>query len=177
MEIWKSIEGTNGRLEVSNRGRVKSNLRDGRILKQQTDNKGYKRVRVTLDGVKRGYKVHRLVATAFVPNPNGLPQVNHIDGNKDNNDVANLEWVSCRDNIKHAYENGLFKSVIEGVQKENAKRMKAIKATNIETGEVTSFRCIADAERLLGTRHITDVLKGKRNSAKGYTFEYQKEVI
>ena len=121
MEIWKSIEGTNGRLEVSNRGRVKSNLRDGRILKQQTDNKGYKRVRVTLDGVKRGYKVHRLVATAFVPNPNGLPQVNHIDGNKDNNDVANLEWVSCRDNIKHAYENGLFESVIEGVQKENAK--------------------------------------------------------
>ena len=110
MEIWKAVEGTNGRLEVSNRGRVKSNLRDGRILKQQTDNKGYKRVRVTLDGVKRGYKVHRLVATAFVPNPNGLPQVNHIDGNKDNNDVAN-------------------------------------------------------------------VLKGKRNSAKGYTFEYQKEVI
>ena len=49
MEIWKAVEGTNGRLEVSNRGRVKSNLRDGRILKQQTDNKGYKRVRVTLD--------------------------------------------------------------------------------------------------------------------------------
>ena len=54
--------------------------------------------------------------------------------------------------------------------------MKVI-TLNIETGEVISFRCIADAERLLGTRHITDVLKGKRNSAKGYTFEYQKEVI
>ena len=91
MEIWKAVEGTNGRLEVSNRGRVKSNLRDGRILKQQTDNKGYKRVRVTLDGVKRGYKVHRLVATAFVPNPNRMPQVNRIHGNKANNNVAKLQ--------------------------------------------------------------------------------------
>lgn len=169
MEIWKSIEGTNGRLEVSNRGRVKSNLRDGRILKQQTDNKGYKRVRVTLDGVKRGYKVHRLVATAFVPNPNGLPQVNHIDGNKDNNNVANLEWVTSSENTIHAIYNGRLAAW--------GNASKPIIATELSTGKTIRYNTISQAERALNTRHITDVLKGKRNSAKGYTFEYQKEVI
>ena len=108
MEIWKEIEGFDGKLLVSNRGRIKSELRNGTILKSQVDAKGYHRVRVTVNRVKRTLKVHREVAKAFIPNPRGLPQVNHIDGNKSNNSVDNLEWVTPSENTRHAVGTGLF---------------------------------------------------------------------
>ena len=153
-------------------GRVRSNLRDGRILKASPDRKGYMRLRVTLDGVKHSYKVHRLVAMAFVPNPEDKPQVNHIDGNKNNNSADNLEWVTNRENARHAIDTGLFDSVIAGSLAENERRKKKIIATNIVTGEVKHYDSIAEAERELKTRHITSVLKGKRSKAAGHTFSY-----
>ena len=86
MEIWKPITGTKGFIEVSNEGRVRSLLRGSpRVLKTQTDNKGYHRLRVTIEREKMSYKVHREVAKAFIPNPDNLPQVNHKDGDKNNN--------------------------------------------------------------------------------------------
>ena len=172
MEYWKEVEGTNGAIEVSTHGRVKSNLRDGRILKATADSKGYLRLRVTLQGVKKSYKVHRLVAQAFIENPEGKAQVNHIDGNKTNNHVENLEWVSNKENARHAISSGLWDSVIKGAKKENENRKKPIIAYSLGTGESLQFESISDAEKTLGTRHITDVLKGKRRQAKGYTFSY-----
>ena len=174
MEHWKVVEGTYGALEVSDLGRVKSNLRDGRILKTVPDKKGYQRLRMTIKREKYSFKLHRLVAEAFVPNPENKPQVNHIDGNKNNNRADNLEWVSNRENAHHAIENGLWDGVFNASLKTNEARKKPIIAVSIKTGERLNFGSIGDAERALGTRHITDVLKGKRRQAKGYVFAYKE---
>lgn len=171
MEIWRPIEGTNGKLEVSNMGRIKSNMRDGRILKTCPDKKGYLRLRVTLDRQKLSFKVHRLVATAFVNNPDHLPQVNHIDGDKCNNRADNLEWVSNKDNAHHAIQSGLWANVFEGSRKENERRKTPVIAIDVLSGNRIRFDSVSDAERTLGTKHITDVIKGKRFQAKGYRFE------
>lgn len=98
-----------GHYWVSNFGRVKNER--GRILKGGFDTKGYPHVCVKLEGVQSTYKVHRLVAIAFIPNPDNLPQVNHIDGNKTNNSVTNLEWCTGEYNLKHKKENGLCSSM------------------------------------------------------------------
>lgn len=173
MEAWKEVPGTNGKIEVSSTGRVRSVLRGKPFeLKTQKDQKGYHRLRVTIDREKKSFKLHRLVAQAFIDNPEGLPQVNHIDGNKDNNHVSNLEWVSNSENARHAIANGLWDSVFQGSQRENNKRKKSVIGTNgIETKE---FESVSDAERYLGSRHVVDVLKGRRDHVKGWSFTYKK---
>ena len=101
-EIWKSIKGYEGHYFVSNLGSVKTNNHYGSgkdaILKPAKDNKGYLRVSLTKDKILKTYKVHRLVALAFIENPNNKPYVNHIDGNRANNHVENLEWVTPSEN-------------------------------------------------------------------------------
>jgi len=77
------------------------------VLKPATDKKGYRRVGLIIDGRLVTRKVHRLIANAFIPNPQGKPQVNHIDGNKSNNHVGNLEWVTQSENKKHSFALGL----------------------------------------------------------------------
>ena len=154
--------------------------RDGRIwnekteryLKAQPNPKGYLVVRITVDKVKHSFKIHREVAKAFIPNPDNKPQVNHIDGNKNNNTVENLEWCTNEENTRHAIKNGLWKNVFKASQTTNEARKKKIKAVNIETKEEITFDSIAEAERYFDSRHITDVLKGKRSHAKGYNFFY-----
>lgn len=171
--MWKTIEGTNGMIEVSDDGQIRSLLRgEPYVLKSNKDAKGYHRINITINRIKIGYKVHREVAKAFIPNPYNLPQVNHKDGNKDNNNVSNLEWVSNQQNAHHAIENGLWKSVFDGAKRENERRKKAVIGI---CGEKTMrFESVADAERYIGSRHISDVLKGKRSHAKGWTFRYEE---
>lgn len=86
-------------------GEIRS--RFGRVIKQRHDGPGYARVELWQNGVGKKYLVHRLLAQAFIPNPDGRPQVNHIDGNKANNSLANLEWVTQSENQLHAYRAGL----------------------------------------------------------------------
>jgi hypothetical protein len=176
MEVWKPIEKTKGLIEVSNEGRVRSLLRGSpRVLKTQTDKKGYHRVRISVEREKVTYKIHREVAKAFLPNPDGLPQVNHKDGNKDNNCADNLEWVTNRENSHHAIENGLWESFFDGAKRENEKRKRPV--VGFFAGEGTSlckrFESVSDAERYVDSRHISDVLKGKRSHVKGWTFRYE----
>ena len=131
-EIWKPIKGFEGLYEVSNLGRIKAlkrkkNCNKGwgwvkeHIMKQTTANSEYYRVPLTnKEHIKKYYLVHRLVAIAFIPNPKELPQVNHIDGNKLNNKVENLEWCTRQENIRHAYKIGLNPSkrkIIEYIDK------------------------------------------------------------
>ena len=84
-------------------------FRDGKELSTSLTNKGYKTHRGTIDKVRKHISIHRAVAILYVPNPNNLPQVNHIDGNKLNNHYTNLEWVTNKENRTHAIENGLMK--------------------------------------------------------------------
>ena len=177
MEIWKPIEITKGFIEVSSEGRVRSLLRGTpRILKAQTDNKGYLRETVTIEGNAITLKVHREVAKAFIPNPNNLPQVNHKDGNKQNNAVDNLEWCTNQENARHAVANGLWNSVFEGARRENERRKKPIIAYRVGGAFPCTryYESIGEAERDIGSKHISAVLKGKRTHAKGWTFQYAK---
>lgn len=175
MEEWRSIVGTKGFIEVSNEGRARSLLTgEPRILKVQPDKKGYLRLRVTIEREKMCFKVHREIAKAFIPNPNRLPQVNHKDGNKSNNCVSNLEWVTNIDNAHHAMANGLWDAVFEASREVHESRKKAIIAYRVDGRYPCTryYESISEVEKAIGSRHICAVLKGKRTHAKGWTFEY-----
>lgn len=109
-EVWKINKNYPNNL-VSNMGRIKTSR--GRILSTRV-HFGYLDCRIiNKDGKRKSPRIHRLVAETFIPNPNNKPCVNHIDGNKLNNKVKNLEWVTYSENNKHAHENGLLKSTSE----------------------------------------------------------------
>lgn len=104
-EKWKPIDGYDNYL-VSNLGRIK-NSRTGRVLRPWEKNNGYLQVRLCQAGIKKNFYVHRLVALHFVPNPNGLPEVNPKKGLKHDNRATELEWVTHAENQKHAWSTGL----------------------------------------------------------------------
>lgn len=119
-EVWKPIPNFVKGYEVSNKGRVKrlDMYRDwkghkmfikGGICSISKNKQGYLVVGMAINKKPRTKQIHRLVALTFLSNPNNLPQVNHIDGNKQNNHVENLEWCTSSENLKHAYRTGLRK--------------------------------------------------------------------
>ena len=153
-EIWKEIEGLEGEYAISNKGNVK-NLKTGRIRADRYNRRnGYKQVH--LKG--KNYMVHRLVALAFIPNPNNLPQVNHIDEDKLNNDVKNLEWVSIEDNIRHSIHNQSCK----------------VKQLDKDGNLIRVWDSIHQINRELGyaRQAITRVCKGKQEYSYGFRWEY-----
>lgn len=119
MEIWKDIAGYEGLYQVSNLGNVKSlpkikingksssYMTKEKILKKSRTSTGYWKIDLKVNGERKSFKVHRLVAFAFIPVIQGKNQVNHIDGNPLNNEVGNLEWCDQSENMIHAYETGL----------------------------------------------------------------------
>lgn len=139
-EVWKDVVGYEGLYKVSDRGNVYSVERIGTnnrkfggiILKSRYDKNGYPRVTLCENGIMKTKVVHRIVAEAFVPNPNGLPQVNHLDEVKDNNNVENLEWCDSRYNSNYGTRN--------------ERLSKKVRATNVETGEVLTFNSTVEAE-------------------------------
>ena len=109
--------------------------------------------------------MHWLVADAFLKRPEGKVEINHIDSNRTNNNVNNLEFVTSSGNTEHAVRNKRL------IPWNNAR--KPIIAINLETNEQMEFISISKAELYFNSRHIVDVLKGRRNMVKGYTFKYK----
>lgn len=103
-EEWRQIEGSE--FVVSDNGNV-IGLKPDSLIVPYKNKKGYLKLNIWQHGRRKGVFVHRLVALAFIPNPDGLPQVNHKDGDKDNNHVSNLEWCDSGYNLQHAYDHGL----------------------------------------------------------------------
>ena len=110
-EQWKPIQEFNGEYEVSNLGRVRSMKRYygtvGRIMPQTKQHHGYHAVMFWMNNKAYCRKVHRLVAEAFIPNHDNLKEVNHIDGNHENNQVSNLEWITHQANVQHSFDTGI----------------------------------------------------------------------
>lgn len=158
MEQWRPVKGYEEFYEVSNLGRVRSHIK-GKILSPQDNGKGY--FKVWFKGGVRKY-IHRLVAEAFCERRSGAFEVNHKDGNQRNNRADNLEWVTSSENTKHAVYSGSLKAW--------GNKATPIEAIDIHSGATKVFATISQAERAIGSRHITDVLKGKRGQCKGYTF-------
>jgi hypothetical protein len=109
VEHWRPVPGYERGYEVSSLGEVRSLLRGCRLLKPATNRYGYKQVVLYKDKKPKGHSVHRLVAAAFVPNPEKLPWVNHRNGVKHDNKVENLEWCTRSENARHAAVSGLMR--------------------------------------------------------------------
>jgi hypothetical protein len=116
--VYKNVIGYEGVYEVSEYGDIKR-ISKSKILKPQIV-KGYHKLSLCQKSITKQHSVHRLVALAFIPNPLNKEQVNHIDGNKLNNHVSNLEWATPKENTNHAWDNGLIKTRIK--QKQSASK-------------------------------------------------------
>ncbi len=176
-EIWRVFPDYPF-VEVSNLGRVRTKDRTvtrsdgsklfvkGGILKQQRDRYGYMFVRFSDNGKRVTLKVHRMVAITFIPNPDNLPQVNHIDCNRSNNVVSNLEW--CTNQYNTAYR-----------EKYGKASSRPVFAVNVETGKVLHFKSRGEAERKLNIPHqaILEIIKGQKNTFYGWWFAEDESEI
>ena len=174
--MWKEIKGYEGYYEVSDNGEVRSldrfiphsdgslHFRKGQTMKQtpstgRDGSQGYLVVNLRKNHMSWVAQVHRLVAMAFIPNPHNLPTVNHIDGNKHNNKVSNLEWVSYGDNNIHALSNGLRQP--RGVK---------ILQYSLDGDFINCYRSVCEASRITGCSRggISHCINGRCSTSNGF---------
>ena len=174
-EQWKDIDGFLGYYQISNFGRVKSLcrkvphpqakcgyiVRNEKIKKPKTDSDGYKVVCLQMCGNKRYVSVHRLVAEAFIPNPNKYLEINHKDYNRTNNRVDNLEWITHKDNVRYSSDIGKYSVCKLGDKNGKSKSVDLYKNDNL----VKSFSCIKNCSEWIKTKQN---LKGSINAISGF---------
>lgn len=172
MDEWRDIPNYEGMYQASTRGRIR-NAKTRHILSEYTMKSGYHSV--TLGLGKRGNVktelVHRLVASAFIKNSENKPFINHIDGDKSNNDVGNLEWVTPQENSAHAIRTGLIDpdKIREAQKISSQKQMRPVICSNGKW-----YASVTEAAKDTGASdgHITQVCRGERNTAAGLRFRY-----
>ena len=167
--MWKDIEGYEGLYQVSDEGQIRRLLLNGKTNVLKNRDGIYYTVCLSDKCRKKTVSVHRVVADAFLEKPFGATEVNHKDGNKHNNHVDNLEWVSQRDNFLHAVEQ-IGKNPY-------GKAPRKVKCLNKDTGEVVlEFHSLSEAARAIGKvgarSSITNVCQGYQATAYGYKWEY-----
>ena len=172
-EIWKDIEEYDGIYQISNQGNVKSlqNYRKGSILKPRLK-KGYYQIGLRKNSKRKWYAVHRLVAQAFIPNPDNLPQVNHKDEDKLNNNVGNLEWCS-------ASYNNCYGTRLQRVSENNKLRKPVIKY-DMENNFIEKYSSVCEATRknnVSSAPSISECCRGKIKQVKGFIYRFESEVV
>ena len=171
MEIWKDIQGYEGLYQVSNYGNVKSlNYRmtgKERILKSGKTVNGYLAVDLCKNGKRKHSLIHRLVAQAFLENPNNYPQVNHKDENKQNNHVSNLEFCTSFYNMNYGTRNEGSKKIISETMKGKFAGEKHPLSRKVMTNTGEIFTTVKEAAEWSGTHrsHISGQIQGKRKTA------------
>ena len=179
-EIWKDVEGVFG-YQVSNLGRVRSLFSRGgkraypRVMKGHIDSHGYVQVTISVDGKSKLMFVHILVAKAFIPNPLGKRTINHINCNKTDNRVCNLEWATDSENIKHAFAHGK-KPIKAQLGKYGFESSRGIPIQQIDRhtkNVINIFGSALEAYRETGVNKsdILSCVHGKLKSAGGYIWE------
>lgn len=187
-EIWKPVKGFEGLYEVSNYGRVISHHKyagvENRVMKFKEDKNGYLKVKLCDNGKHKQLFAHRIVAEAFIDNPNNYPMINHKDENKKNNFVENLEWCDSQYNntyghrleiampkthAKWSYTERARKQMSE-VGKRHRKRCAAYKDNVL----VKEFNSTVEAGRFFNTvaTNISRCCASEKGTAKGYTWKY-----
>lgn len=165
MAKWRTIKDFHD-YQISDNGEVKS-LKHGKemILSSTNDGKGYLMVSLSKDGKNIIKRIHRLVAETFIPNPNNLPVVRHLNDISNDNRLENLAWGTVKDNIADSIRNNLHPST-----------KRRIKIISIKSDDIRKYNSQADAGRDLGiiTSHINECVNGKRKSAGGYIFKKLK---
>lgn len=170
-EIWKNIEGYPNYM-VSNMGRVKSlnynRTGEEKIMKGIKNNRGYLYVQLYKEGKQKNYLIHRLVASAFIPNPGNLSEINHINEDKTNNQFTNLEWCNRIYNLNYGTHN-------ERMAKSKYKPVLQFSKTD---EFIKKWDSVSEASRVLGINQgdISSCLKGKYKSAGNYVWIYANEV-
>ena len=180
---WKEIQGTKGYYSISELGGIKSNTRtiitgitsfksSVKHLKPYKTKKGYLSVDLKIDGERMIKPVHRLVAEAFIPNPENKKQVNHIDLDKTNNTVDNLEWCTQLENMKHAKDLGVFKKTQEHKDNHSKIMSKTVSQYDKNNNLINKFNSMKEASEITGISHgnICACAKGKRKTAGGFVW-------
>lgn len=180
-EIWKDIAGYEGLYQVSNLGRVKSLERlandrgsyrkiEEKIKNMRLGERGYLIINLSKNNQLKTYRVHRLVAETFIDNPQKYSQVNHKDGNKQNNCISNLEWCNNSYNQKHAYFNNLNKRRY-GSSNPNSKKVNQY---DLEGKFIKIWSSIVEASKKLNIKHsgICSCCDGTYKTSGGYIWRY-----
>jgi hypothetical protein len=158
-EIWKDIEGYNGKYRISTFGRVMAingKYNGEHIFSPALDFVGYPITSLRINGRKTYFRLHRLVAEAFIPNPDNKKMVNHIDGNKANNNVQNLEWSTPLENITHAIKAGLINANGEKSSNSKLKTKDVLRIREMASNGITHDKI--QMQFPVGRRHITDIV-------------------
>ena len=181
-EIWKAIDGYEGIYRVSNMGRI-LNAKTNKILKPYFDKKGYGHINLSKSGKTKSFQVYRLVAFAFIPNPNNYPIINHKDENPRNNSIENLEWCTykyncCYGKAKEKYKEScrINNSHIEAIKTRNKRKRKTAERPVVclsKDGDIIGkYMSIADAYRKTSINNIGFACRGIYKSAGGYYWKY-----
>lgn len=188
-EVWKDIPNYEKLYKVSNLGRVKSLSKfhktnkmyssigyysKEKILKSIKDKRGYNTVVLCKNSKPKTYRIHRLVAQAFIPNPENKPQVNHKDGNKLNNNVENLEWCTCQDNIKHAWKTGLnYNTEHQYIMGKSSAKKIIQYSKNSEYIKEWESITKASVQLNISIQNISACCRGKGKTAGGFIWKYK----
>jgi len=168
---WKPIKGYKGLYKISSLGQVRR-IDTGLILKYCINSSGYPVLNLCRDGIQKLYLLHRLIALAFIPNPENKPHVNHKNSVRTDFSINNLEWVTSSENIQHAYDNGRMENNIEAARKASIKaHSKPVSWIHDIYG--IEFLSATDLIRKyplqkLHRGHLSSVSTGKRKHHKGW---------